>query len=179
MLEFKFAPNYENPNDLFHNNSYTAAVVVSDGNGGTDTQFVTIHVDNIQNEQTGTPGPETMTRIFNRTNDLSGIGVNDTLVGRNCDDVLSGGAGDDQLTGGAGRDTFIFKVNFGHDTITDFNTAADVIEIENTLFADFADLLAHTADVSGNAVIRLDAGNTITLNSVVKAALTQSDFHFV
>ncbi len=101
------------------------------------------------------------------------------LVGRNRDDVLDGGSGDDTLTGGNGHDIFVFNANFGRDTITDFNAVADVIEIDNTLFADFAALLAHTADVSGNAVVTFDAGNTITLNTVLKATLTQSDFHFV
>jgi Ca2+-binding RTX toxin-like protein len=179
VLEFKFAPDYENPHDLFHNNVYEATVIVSDGNGGFDAQLVTVNVQNTQNEQTGDSGPNNMTGINNRTNYLSGLGDDDTLVGRNRADVLSGGTGNDTLTGNGGQDTFVFKPNFGHDTITDFNTAADTIEIDNTLFANFADLLAHTTDVAGNAVIALDANNTITLSGVLKAALAQSDFHFV
>lgn len=40
-----------------------------------------------------------------------------------------GGTGDDTLTGGAGADTFVFAPGDGSDTITDFETDDDTINL--------------------------------------------------
>ena len=62
----------------------------------------------------------------------SGAG-NDTLLGGSGDDTLSGGSGNDVLTGGSGNDHFVYSLNplapVGIDTITDFNSAEDVIDL--------------------------------------------------
>lgn len=58
-----------------------------------------------------------------------GFGV-DQLSGGPGDDIISGGGGDDTLTGGAGGDTFIFgAIDLGRDTITDFDSATDTIDV--------------------------------------------------
>lgn len=75
---------------------------------------------------------------------------NDTLLGSLGDDSLIGGAGDDSLVGGLGVDTItggngkdIFVLNFSVlspadvDTIIDFNTADDSIQLSNKLFDGF------------------------------------------
>lgn len=54
----------------------------------------------------------------------------DTLVGGNGNDVLRGDGGLDKLTGGAGADHFVFNLaTAGNDTITDFQSGADSIDI--------------------------------------------------
>jgi Ca2+-binding RTX toxin-like protein len=181
VLAFKVAPNFEFPQDLFHNNAYVVSVLVNDGHGGIDAQLIEVEVTNLQNEVSDNNGNNSLHGIFNKTNYLSGNGGNDILVGANKNDVLVGGSGNDTMTGGGGHDTFVFNPNFGKDTITDFNVSHDVIEIDHTVFSGFADLMAHTADVGGHAVISVDPSNTntITLNGVATAALTQADFHFV
>ena len=179
VLAFKFAPDFEFPHDFFHNNTYFANVIVDDGHGGVDVQNVEIDVTNLQHEVFGNSGGNTLSGLSNRTNYLAGFGGDDTLNGANRSDVIVGGSGNDIMTGNGGiRDTFVFNPNFGKDTITDFRTALDVIEIDNSLFANFADVLAHTTDIAGDAVIAFDANNTITLTAVLKANLTQNDFHF-
>ena len=40
-----------------------------------------------------------------------------------------GGAGNDALTGGAGNDTFVFRPQDGVDTITDFGTGTNKIDL--------------------------------------------------
>jgi Ca2+-binding RTX toxin-like protein len=53
-----------------------------------------------------------------------------TLIGGNGNDYLIGGNGNDSLIGGAGTDTFAFNSsNEGVDTIYDFNTANELIQI--------------------------------------------------
>jgi len=145
----------------------------------------------------GSCGDESLSGCPDRSHVIVGLGGNDTLTGGNLADVLLGGAGNDilvggpgndVLSGGAGSNTFRFldmsgtTANFGKDTIVDFKPGQDVIEIDHTLFADTAALLAATTDDGhGNAVITVDANNTITLAGLSKAAATDhpSDFHLV
>ncbi len=71
----------------------------------------------------------------NGANILSGAGGADTLIGGDGNDTLVGGAGRDILTGGGGHDTFDFNAvtdsgaGKQHDHITDFSSAADLIDV--------------------------------------------------
>jgi len=87
---------------------------------------------------------------------LSGRGGSDRLFGGTENDRLSGGLGRDILSGGAGADTFMFDVALkatNADTIRDFVSADDTIEID-------ADLLARipTGTLSANAFYRSSGG---------------------
>ena len=53
---------------------------------------------------------------------------NDHLFGGADTDTLIGGAGRDMLEGGAGSDIFLFRDDFGHDVITDFEDRAQGAE---------------------------------------------------
>ena len=68
---------------------------------------------------------------------LDGSFGNDVLIGGNGPDVLIGGSGD-TLTGGNGPDTFLFRPNFGQNTITDFDVKNDGIQFNAALFTNFA-----------------------------------------
>jgi Ca2+-binding RTX toxin-like protein len=145
----------------------------------------------------GSCGDEDLSGCAGRSNVIVGLGGNDTLTGGYRADVLLGGAGNDilvggpgndVLSGGAGSNTFRFldmcgaNANFGKDVIVDFKPGQDVIEIDHSLFTDTAALLAAiTDDCQGNAVIKVDACNTITLAGLSKAAAADhpSDFHLV
>ena len=63
---------------------------------------------------------------------ITGSSGNDHLIGGSGNDVLTGGSGNDVLTGGSGSDHFVYSLNplvpVGIDTITDFNSAEDVID---------------------------------------------------
>jgi FecR protein len=85
------------------------------------------------------------------------------------------------LTGNAVSDTFAFNfANVGHATVTDFHPATDTLQFSSQLFANIqAALNATHDDGHGNAVIALDAHDTITLSGILKAQLHASDFHFV
>jgi hypothetical protein len=56
---------------------------------------------------------------------------------------------------------------------------SDVIQVDTSLFADFADILSHSAQVGANTEISLDANNKITLQNVVMSNLAADDFWFV
>ena len=87
-------------------------------------------------------------------------------------------AHNDTLTGTGANNTFVFAPQMGTDTITNFNVASDKIDLTGFAGVDsFGDL--HIAnDASGNAVITLGSGETITLNGVNASALSASDFAF-
>ena len=66
---------------------------------------------------------------------LSGRGGEDTLTGGSGSDGLTGGDGADTLNGGADADTFVFNfATEGTDTITDFLSGTDKLEISASGF---------------------------------------------
>ncbi len=65
---------------------------------------------------------------------LYGGDGNDIIKGGSGDDAIIGQKGNDTLYGGSGEDTFWFTaINEGLDTIKDFNTAEDKLELSNVL----------------------------------------------
>ncbi|WBL77801.1 hypothetical protein I3J27_33125 [Bradyrhizobium xenonodulans] len=59
----------------------------------------------------------------------------------------------DVLTGGAGPDMFVFRPNFGTNTITDFNVINDVLQLDKSIFLSISDMLNHSTNTSVGAVI--------------------------
>ena len=89
-------------------------------------------------------------------------------------------SGDDNLTGSSGADLFVFAQPIGRDTVHNFDTAHDQIDLIGYAgLTGFADVQAHLAnDAAGNAVLTLGDGQSITLSGVDAAMLTASDFVF-
>ncbi len=156
------------PRDLPHKGvgedvfTYTA----SDGHGGTSDSTLTILVTRPHQEYTlGTPGQ--------------------TLTNGNRPAVLDGALGDQTLLAGKmvaahSPDTFVFgPTNFGANTIKNFNVQQDTIQIDHTLFANFAAVQSHAAQTGADTVITADAANTITLEGIALSHLHASDFLFV
>jgi serralysin len=120
--------------------------------------------------------------IYTAIENLLGSAFADTLVGDGNANVIEGGTGNDTLTGNAGNDTFVFHAGFGLDTISDFaagSAVGDVIQVDSSLFANFAAVQSHAQQVGSNTVITLDAGNTITLAGVAVSNLNVNDFLFI
>jgi spore coat protein A len=124
---------------------------------------------------------------------IAGGAGDDWINGRGGNDRIWGQAGNDNMRGGDGTDTFLFykdfatnKVDTGRDTIWDFSTNTDFLEIDKgmvTNFTDVADFIAnHAQDTRGGDVkITFDADNTLTLKHTTVASLlaNQDHFHFV
>lgn len=115
---------------------------------------------------------DTLNFVFQQNSLASG-----SLTGGSGKDVIFSNLGNNVMTGGAGADTFVFDGLKGFDVITDFNPGEDRIVISDT-FASFDDLLAHTYDIHGNAVI-VSGLSSLTIAGIDKAHLTSSDFHIV
>jgi T1SS-143 domain-containing protein len=89
-------------------------------------------------------------------------------------------SGDDTLTASGGNDTLVFANKIGADVVHNFDTAHDKIDLIGfNGISSFADVQAHLGhDASGNAVITLADGETITLDGVNAASLNAGDFEF-
>jgi hypothetical protein len=94
--------------------------------------------------------------------------------------IIAPSSGNAVLAGTPASDTFVFNVQFGNDLVKSFQPGVDQVDLNHTLFASVADLLAHMADnAHGSAVLTIAADQSITIDSVSKALLQQhaTDFH--
>jgi hypothetical protein len=93
-------------------------------------------------------------------------------------DVPGGGS---DLTGTAGSDTFVFHQGFGASMIENFNptgSSHDMLQVDRTVFADWAHLIGAAHQVGSDVMITLDAQNSILLKNVALDTLTSADAHF-
>jgi VCBS repeat-containing protein len=156
---------------------------------------------------TGSGFDDTLTGS-NGANRLSGLAGNDSLDGGIGADTLIGGSGNDTLTGGADGDAFVFNLtNEGLDTITDFVSGSDYLQISAAGFggglsAGAPATLLTVADLglaaspgtatfiydsagtaSGTVYFDVDGGDTSNAVAIAKlaagSALVASDFHIV
>jgi len=102
--------------------------------------------------------------------------------------IVSGTVGNDTLTstaanevffGNGGLNTFVFSGGFGKDVVADFQPNNDVVQLNHSVFADFASVLAHSAQVGSDVVVTVDAANSITLANTALSHLTSHNFHLV
>lgn len=107
--------------------------------------------------------------------DGTGNGAANTIVGNDSHNRIDGAAGTDTLTGGSGLDTFVFSAGMGHDTITDFTTGIDRIDVTEAFSGTVAELLDTATDGAGGVTLTI-GGDSMTLNGVTKSALTSADF---
>ena len=134
-------------NDTFHVNT-SGDIIIELAGGGNDTvvasasYVLTEGTPVAQVETLRTLNPAAVTKINLTGNSFKQLiegnaGVN-TLSGVGGADILNGGRGKDVLIGGAGANSFLFNTVAGAsniDRITDFNVAADEIQVENSIFA--------------------------------------------
>ena len=116
------------------------------------------------------------TLIASSGNDVifGGTGHDNITAGAG-DDTIYGGEHNDVLTGGSGADSFVFSGTFGTDTVTDFELGVDVLDLSGTNL-QFADLTITQSGV--DALVDTGNGNTILLQGIQVANLTENDFVF-
>jgi Ca2+-binding RTX toxin-like protein len=110
---------------------------------------------------------------------LYGNGAGNTLVGRSGNDVLRGGGGNDLLIGGTGRDWFVYKNNFGLDTVADYQAGIDRFQLGGVSGLDtYADVHALMSQSGAHVLISFGGGNTLKILNTTIATLdaNQGDF---
>ncbi|MGO7870424.1 beta strand repeat-containing protein, partial [Rhizobium leguminosarum] len=111
----------------------------------------------------------------------TGNALNNVIVGGSGSNTLTGGAGNDTFTGGAAADVFVYLLNWGHDTITNFvatGAAHDTIRIDHNIFADWESLFAASSQYGNDTIVTADIDNTIVLRNVALTSLDSGDFLF-
>jgi VCBS repeat-containing protein len=155
----------------------TFTYTVADGHGGTDTSTLSFVVFNPGVSYQA--GKDTTLIGGNGQDVLDGSAGGNVLLGGNGADVLIGGD-DNTMTGGNGPDIFLFRPGFGANMVTDFNAKNDALQFDPSIFTDADDVLSHTTEIGGSAVIDDGGGNTVTLVGVSLADLQShtADFYF-
>jgi uncharacterized protein YkwD len=104
---------------------------------------------------------------------IDGGSGSDLLSGDLGDDTLTGGSGFDVLTGGDGRDRFVLEVGNNLDTITDFISGVDILQLPAGV--SFGDLTFSTT--SGNTLIQTTSGESIALlQGIAPATISAANF---
>ncbi len=118
--------------------------------GASDTGNVTIDRSQSGTTLTGTGFGEILIGRDGTNNTINANEGNDVLIGGTGNDSLTGGTGADMMTGAGGVDTFIINsaqspgtvggsgdagTISGYDVITDFATAADILNLQGTAAA--------------------------------------------
>jgi Ca2+-binding RTX toxin-like protein len=99
----------------------------------------------------------------------TGNALGNSLTGNSGANTIDGGLGIDTLTGGAGADRFVFSSKLGAtntDTITDFVSGTDKIQLSKSVFSKFkAGVVAQANLVSGGANTKaLDSNDYLIFN---------------
>ena len=89
------------------------------------------------------------------------------------------GGPNDILNAGAGPDTFVFRSNFGSNTVNGFVAGLDSIQFDHAVFADMGAVQSHMQQIGSDVVIAEDAHNLVTLHNVLLSNLHASDFQFI
>ena len=143
--------------------------------GGTDAIYSAVSYT-LANDQE-IEGLSTITWELTNTINLTGNGLNNTLIGNAGMNRLDGKGGNDTLQGREGADTFAFTTALGAgnlDKIFDFAGVDDTIELDNAVFAALADgALNASAFVVGTAAA--DADDRIIYNAANGQLLYDSD----
>jgi hypothetical protein len=106
-------------------------------------------------------------------------GSANVVYGTTGNDTITAGAANETLFGYGGNDTFVFSANIGKDTIADFQATNDVLQISHNVFASFADVLAHAAQVGSDVTVTIDPHDSVTLHNTTLTHLTTNNFHLV
>jgi Ca2+-binding RTX toxin-like protein len=112
-------------------------------------------------------------------NILNGGSGNDILKGGNGNDSLYGGDGLDELTGGGGDDTFVFSTAVNKatnaDTITDFVSTHDHIQLSKAIFTTLGDAGSLNSDFFYKGTAAHDATDHIIYDVNTGALYYDSD----
>jgi serralysin len=113
---------------------------------------------------------------------LYGGGGDDRVDGGNGNDLVWGGSGNDVMTGGAGQDVFVF--DGGQDRVADFQDNADLLRVDDSLFAGQRLTVSQVIDtyareVDGQVLFDFGGGVTLVVQGVSRASQLTDDLQIV
>jgi Ca2+-binding RTX toxin-like protein len=155
--------------------------VISGANGidslsAAETGQGTVIVDGTGTVQLADGTDNVVTIADGATVEVAGGSGNDTITANTTGSTLDGGSGNDTLIAGAGSDSIVFQSGYASDTVSQFDTAADIVELTGLSVTSFAELLALITDDATGAILDLGAGDQLQLLGVSKSSLTTNNF---
>ena len=175
--------------------NYTATVTVSDVptdwilNGGTHNAdgSWTVQTTNLASVSITTPTYFSGAVLLNVTASVvladgttTAISLGDNIEAYSSGSPIFAWSGDDFLTASSGNDLIVFSQPIGHDIVYSFDVAHDQIDlISYAEFTNFGEVQSRLSeDANGNALLTLSDGQSILLDGVHAAALTEKNFVF-
>ncbi len=150
---------YQNTSDNPSSAARTISFSVTDGEATSNIGTVSVSVtptagkiegDEFDNTLSGTTGNDT----------ILGYEGDDDISGGHGNDILAGGLGWDTVSGGNGSDTFILDgSSLAYDVITDFVSAADILNFINFSLAN------HSGTGAINSVVTINGNGNLGNNS--------------
>lgn len=101
----------------------------------------------------------------------TGNAQDNIITGSGGADTIDGGAGNDILSGGAGADRFIVAGGNGSDRITDFDPAADALDIRGTWLASMDQMMQRAVQSGSDVVVELGQGEVLSFANLTLDAL--------
>ena len=120
-------------------------------------------------------GTHTVAIDYNANNQIAGSTADEGIFGGSDGERLDGGSGDDTLFGGGGADTFAYGLASGDDTILDFASGTDTLELFGLGFIDSADAYAAFDATSDGLTLSLDAENSLLLANLQLSQFAADD----
>jgi Ca2+-binding RTX toxin-like protein len=117
--------------------------------------------------------------IATASDSLGHAGSTQFVFGTTGNDTITSSAANEVLFGNGGHDTFAISGNVGRGTIADFQASNDMVQLSHNVFSNFADVLAHAAQVGSDVTISIDPSNSVTLHNTMLTQLTTNNFHLV
>jgi len=142
---------------------------------GVDLSNQTLDIDfNNDGAADGTFNVQNFVNVFGTENDDGNI------IGDDADNILGGNNGNETLTGNAGEDTFVFNTAAGADgdSVTDFSSGEDTIDVQDITSGDFN--FQSVADASGSSFAQNDLvfnqANSDLLGFLSAGSASNADF---
>jgi Ca2+-binding RTX toxin-like protein len=122
---------------------------------------------------------------------LNGESGNDWVLGGDGNDTIYGGVGSDTVMGGANDDVIYCGANDatldwvwitlgnGDDVVREFNPLFDMIQVDKTIYANYAALAPNMSNSGSDTLIALGLNGSMLLKDVALSSLSASDFVFV
>jgi hypothetical protein len=144
-----------------------AGIAVSESDAGN-----TGDVDTVKASVSYVLGDEIENLVLTGTKALKG-------AGNGLANSLTGNSGNNILAGKGGNDLFVFTKGAGQDTIADFTDKHDHIDLSHYKGIDaWADIRHDLTSHSGDVVLNLGHGDTITIADIGLGKITGADFVF-
>ena len=157
-----------------------SSVSVSDGNTGALLGHTTAGSNGAWSALMGNMPYNTIQNFVLTATDTAGhLGSTQAVFGTAGDDVIANTAANQVMFGNGGADTFVFGGNVGKAVVADFQADNDVLQLSHNAFANFADVLAHAAQVGPDVTIAIDASNSVTLHNTAVTQLGANNIHLV